>query len=328
MQYNFKNLVFEGGGVKGIAYGGALAVLNDASILNGIQRVAGSSAGAISATLLALGYSPSDISAIIAETNFKDFEDGNLISEILGISKKFGWFKGDKFKAWIGKYIQDKTGKSTFTFGELAEQARAKGFRNLYVVATNLSEQRAEIFSHEHTPGVAIQDAVRMSMSIPLYFYTVLNGQSIMADGGTIWNYPISIFDDKKYIANPQNCTKAEYFDNPDYVVNYETLGFRIDSRNEMKYSKDNWATEPKKIGNLKEYAGAIINLLMEAANKTHLHQNDWNRTVFVDALDVKTTDFKLSASKIQDLIVSGKMCTSAYLKWRDGDAVWGVLPV
>ena len=44
----FRNLVFEGGGVKGIAYAGAVAVLEDKGILPGIRRVAGTSAGAIS----------------------------------------------------------------------------------------------------------------------------------------------------------------------------------------------------------------------------------------------------------------------------------------
>ena len=37
MSYNFKNLVFEGGGVKGIAYGGALDVLNEKLVI-GLYR--------------------------------------------------------------------------------------------------------------------------------------------------------------------------------------------------------------------------------------------------------------------------------------------------
>ena len=36
---NYRNLVFEGGGVKGIAYGGALGVLQEKGILDKIQRV-------------------------------------------------------------------------------------------------------------------------------------------------------------------------------------------------------------------------------------------------------------------------------------------------
>ena len=53
--YPFRNLVFEGGGVKGIAYCCALGVLDERVILSRISRVGGTSAGAINATLLALG---------------------------------------------------------------------------------------------------------------------------------------------------------------------------------------------------------------------------------------------------------------------------------
>jgi NTE family protein len=47
MAYPFTNLVFEGGGVKGVAYGGVLEVLDQQGILDQIQNVAGTSAGAI-----------------------------------------------------------------------------------------------------------------------------------------------------------------------------------------------------------------------------------------------------------------------------------------
>ena len=56
MAYHFRNLVFEGGGVKGIAYVGAMQVLEEKSILADIQRVGGTSVGAINALLFALGY--------------------------------------------------------------------------------------------------------------------------------------------------------------------------------------------------------------------------------------------------------------------------------
>tara|TARA_Y100000815_G_scaffold226384_1_gene214278 strand:+ start:231 stop:413 length:183 start_codon:yes stop_codon:yes gene_type:complete len=49
--YPFRNLVFEGGGVKGIAYSGALAVLEERGILPQIRRVGGASAGAINTGL-------------------------------------------------------------------------------------------------------------------------------------------------------------------------------------------------------------------------------------------------------------------------------------
>lgn len=57
MTYPFKNSVFEGGGVKGIAYVGAMEVLEEKGVLENIQRVGGTSAGAINALLLGLNYS-------------------------------------------------------------------------------------------------------------------------------------------------------------------------------------------------------------------------------------------------------------------------------
>ncbi|WP_226163281.1 patatin-like phospholipase family protein [Hymenobacter terricola] len=49
----YRNLVMEGGGIRGIAYGGALLELEQQGILRGLERVGGTSAGAIQAALLA-----------------------------------------------------------------------------------------------------------------------------------------------------------------------------------------------------------------------------------------------------------------------------------
>lgn len=48
--YTYKNLVLEGGGIRGLAYPGALQVLEGKGVLKNINRVAGTSAGAIIAT--------------------------------------------------------------------------------------------------------------------------------------------------------------------------------------------------------------------------------------------------------------------------------------
>ena len=51
MTAQFRNLIFEGGGVKGIAYIGAMQVLDQRQILKDIRRVGGTSAGVINALL-------------------------------------------------------------------------------------------------------------------------------------------------------------------------------------------------------------------------------------------------------------------------------------
>jgi NTE family protein len=48
----YRNLVFKGGGVRGIAYMGAFEVLEELGVLKNIERVAGTSSGAIAVTLV------------------------------------------------------------------------------------------------------------------------------------------------------------------------------------------------------------------------------------------------------------------------------------
>src|SRR5215218_4145686 len=74
--YPFQNLVIEGGGVKGTAYAGAFEVLEQQGILDQVGPVAGTSAGAITATLVALRYRPDQIRSLVFNIPFKQFEDG------------------------------------------------------------------------------------------------------------------------------------------------------------------------------------------------------------------------------------------------------------
>ena len=51
----------QGGGILGIAYVGALQELEKEGILQNIERVAGTSAGAMNAMLMSLKYTPEKI---------------------------------------------------------------------------------------------------------------------------------------------------------------------------------------------------------------------------------------------------------------------------
>lgn len=330
MNYNFKNLVFEGGGVKGIAYGGALEELEKRNILPGIKRVAGTSAGAINACLLSIGYSYKEVSDIIAQTNFKSFEDGSIIPlfNINRVVNNYGWYKGDKFSEWIAQLIKAKTGSPDLTFKGLAEQSSIKNYRHLYVINTNLSQQRSDILSHETTPDMPLRLAIRMSMSIPLFFQSIKMNNDIIVDGGVAWNYPINIFDHKRYVYDLSNAMPVDYNTDADYLFNHETLGFRLGTLKEIEHRKDNWSSEPLAVDGLKGYIKALITFMMEMANKKHLHKNDWNRTIFLDSLDVKSTDFRLPIQKIAALLQSGREGTISYFNWRDEDIQLSGLPV
>ena len=65
--------MFQGGGVKGIALVGALTTLGEQGFLP--QNLAGTSAGAIVATLYAAGYKASELRDIIGSLKFDNFLD-------------------------------------------------------------------------------------------------------------------------------------------------------------------------------------------------------------------------------------------------------------
>ncbi|WP_375319338.1 patatin-like phospholipase family protein [Candidatus Tisiphia endosymbiont of Oplodontha viridula] len=64
-------LVFSGGGAKGAIYSGVYAALAESRVVGAIKAVAGSSAGAISAAMVACGIAPEEFEKISKETNLK-----------------------------------------------------------------------------------------------------------------------------------------------------------------------------------------------------------------------------------------------------------------
>src|SRR5688572_22494445 len=73
---DIRNLVFEGGGMKGVAYAGAIAELERRGLLGGVTQVAGASAGAITAAFLAVGVDAAELEKILRATDFSAFMDG------------------------------------------------------------------------------------------------------------------------------------------------------------------------------------------------------------------------------------------------------------
>ena len=71
-------LALEGGGGKGFAYLGALEILEKQGVLANLRGVAGTSAGAITAMMIALGMKPTMIADELAHNDFNTFFDAPL----------------------------------------------------------------------------------------------------------------------------------------------------------------------------------------------------------------------------------------------------------
>jgi NTE family protein len=308
--YPYENLVFEGGGVKGVAYGGVVEVLEQAQITPQIKRVAGTSAGAITATMMGLNYTADEFVKIMMGINFEKFEDGSDLEGPIRLFEHYGWFKGDYFLNLMESYIADKTkidgkpGDGRATFRDFVEKYKDLNFKRLYLFGTNLTQQAVQEFSYETTPDIAVADAVRISMSIPFFFearYYEQNGQNdIYCDGGVLNNYPIDTFDQRSTSDQPSGDTMLYR------TPNQATLGFHFDS-------PDQPPSPP--INDLRKFAGGVIDALLDIQDillKTN--RGDEQRSVFINDLGVKFTDFQLSDKTKWDLIAQGRIATSNFL--------------
>src|SRR3954447_25337304 len=181
------DLVLEGGGVKGIGLVGALAVLEE----QGWQPacVAGTSAGAITAALLAAGYRAKELQEMLLELDFHAFEDRGWEDripggELLSVLKDKGVFEGDYLRDWIGELLATK---GIRTFADLRGDDDEEGRRyRLRVIASDVTSRRLLALPQDAThigldpDALPVADAVRMSMSIPLFFEPVeVNGHLI-----------------------------------------------------------------------------------------------------------------------------------------------------
>ncbi len=302
-----RHLVFEGAGIRGIAYCGVVQELESKKMMGDIEKVGGTSSGAIVALTIALGYSGKEIESIISQTNFKKLNDGKFffIGGIKRLNKYYGWYRGKKVEQWIENIIKEKTGDENTSFEEMHQ----KGFKDLYITGTCLNKMKPVIFSYETYPKMKVKDALRISTSIPLYFEPVYmdsagnvfnrpkqkQGLDMMMDGGFLENFPIHIFD------NP----------GPDPY----TIGFRIDHGAQIENDKGSRTLAEIPINNLKEYFRAFYTITMENLNRQRLTTQDWQRTVSISDGSVQPRLRKLSKKEITVLIENGRKAVQERLQ-------------
>ncbi|HMQ48362.1 MAG TPA: patatin-like phospholipase family protein [Saprospiraceae bacterium] len=292
MDTTIKNLAFEGGGVKGITYAGALQVLDDKKILPGIERVAGTSAGAITACLVGLRYDPEYITQTIKSMDLGAFDDREGLLRKLHF---YGLHPGDTFLHWIENQIVSAglglEKEATF------EAFQAVGCRDIRVFASDIYTQSVREFSAEKTPKVIVAEAVRASMSIPLYFnawqFSHNNPDDhLYVDGGMVYNYPLTAFDEG--------------------APNWETIGFRLQdvhgARQIKKFGYGHWA----------EYVKHTFMTLLQTQSIDYAKDPEQvKRSVVIDDLGVPDVDFDISEAMKDKLIESGKAATEQFLRDR-----------
>jgi len=311
-KYDYKNLVLEGGGVRGLAYAGVFSVLEERGILQQIENVGGSSAGSIAGMLISIGYTAAEIDSLMMELPLQKFNDGygGLIGKYARFKKDFGIYKGEAFEKWLKTMVAYKTGNPLLTFEQLHQlHLKDNLYKDLYCTGTNLSKQQLEIFSFINTPSMPIALAVRISGGVPLYFEPIALDDQLQkikrsdttsfvnyyVDGGMLCNYPISIFDSCEYNNNPLLCDKVKF--------NPQTIGIKLERPQQIDSLHNNSIRIPAyNINKSSEYLFAFANLLMETLSRKYPGlENEKGRTIYVSQGNVFS---RIKKTKQQDKLL------------------------
>lgn len=309
MNYPFENLVFEGGGIKGLAFCGALEVLERKGVMRKVKRLAGSSAGAITAGLLACGYTYDRISQKLQEKDFNDFRDNvagstlfsrgiRKIRGVWGVASRFGFHSGDDFYDWYGNLLQEAAGRKDVTFRDIESQFH----KQLVITGTCLNRRETEYYSPQQTPEMPVRDAVRISMSLPAFFQPIQRDGDILVDGGVLNNYPIWVFDGGAYPGHPEGRIAAP---------NSATLGLKLLTPEEL--AEQAGRKMAGEIDDLKDFASALVDCLTTQIERLHIKTGDWQRTIAINTGTINTKQFDLSASEKQFLLDEGRKAAEQF---------------
>ena len=289
-----ENLAIKGGGVKGIAYVGAIDELDKAGLFEPIRRVSGTSAGALMACMISAGYTVEQIHDLMKSIRFNQFKTG---WNPLRVFTHYGLYSGNYIVNFVHKMLKGapKRLSARATFMDM----KKAGCRDLYVFACNTTTHTVTEFSADKTPQCVVAEAIRASMSIPFFFkaYRLSTGTEsshLYVDGGLVYNYPLSFFDDPRFnssgTVNPESMGLYLYSPHPEPEVN-------------INYSR------------LLFFSRHIFESMMDAQDYLVLQDPEQvQRSVLIDDLNLLATDFNITVTDMDKLIDSGRKATQKFI--------------
>ena len=310
------DLVLEGGGVKGIGLVGAVLTLSEKGYV--FPRVAGTSAGAIVASLVAslqvAGKPMSTLESIMRSVDYAKFQDEDPLErltgppgEIAALLLHMGIAKGDYLVEWLGNVLADL---GVHTFADLAiNEGDDPGTglpadQRFRLVAHTSDISRGALVRlpwdyphYDQDPAkMRVVDAVRASMSIPFFFrpvtFTTPHGKVTWVDGGMLSNFPITVFD--RTDGKPSR---------------WPTWGVKLSARpasTQVDHPADNDF----------ELAISCLKTLFAGWDRYHLDDEKVTaRTIFVDTGTVSAINFAITPAEQAQLFASGQAAATSFLQ-------------
>lgn len=298
------DVVLEGGGVKGVGLAGAIAEMDARGYR--FQRIAGASAGAIVSALLAAGMPASQLVQTMESLDYTKFRDESLLSrlgtpgKILSLLLTKGMYRGSYLRDWLGAEL-DALGVRTFGDLRLAEpwaaELPAEQRYKLTVVVSDISSGRLMRLPWDYErygldpDKQLVVDAVRASAAIPFFYQPSRLHRQYLVDGGLLSNFPIDLFD---------------------ATNSWPTFGVKLSAHADANMVAN-------RINNTIDFARAIFATTVNSVDQIHMDDPSViARTIFVDTLKVKATDFDIGKPTQTQLFQNGQLAARKFLKTWD----------
>ena len=317
---NRVDLVLEGGGVKGIGLVGAYSVLIEHGF--DIENVAGTSAGAITAAAIAAGFTPDELRDITLGLDYNQFEDKGwedrlpILEKTTSLLLDLGIYEGKRFHEWMRELLAQK---DVHTFGDLVcdeEETDLRYRYKLQVIASDVTNRQLLILPRDakklgvEPDELEVALAVRMSMSIPIFFEPVhhenpaTSEKVVIVDGGMLSNFPVWLFDAKG-------------------VPDWPTFGLLL-VEPDLRSHLGTQIEPPRKergVAALVDYLKSLAQTMMAAHDRLYVEQADYARTIPIPTLGVKTTEFNVTRDRALELYESGRKAAEEFLETWDFEA-------
>ena len=311
--------------MKGIGLAGAFAVLDEQGYTP--HCVAGTSAGAITAALVAAGYSGSELQDVVLhQMKFSQFADPHPVDHLgvagqgIAILKEKGINKGEFFLNWMRDMLAKKNVR---TFGDLVDDSVAPddpARYRLQVIASDVTERRMLVLPRDAEAHLGITPeqldvalAVRMSMSIPIFFDPVCQAnpqtghEHLIVDGGLLSNFPIWLFD----------CPAGQ-------TPGWPTFGLLLVAPNQadpLLPAQSEAEADAQSLSSPAAFLRAIADTAMQAHDRLYVEQANYARTIPIPTLGVRTTEFDIPATQAEALYKSGRDAATQFLAGWDFNA-------
>jgi NTE family protein len=230
-----------------------------------------------------------------------------LIGPAVSLLREKGLYQGDYFENWLRELLA-KAPRKVRTFRDLhmdCEKPGSRYFYKLQVIAADLSRRKLlvlpwDIRDYGRDPeDLDVAWAVRMSMSIPFFFEPVRiqdggGSTCYIVDGGVLSNFPVDILDDKS--VNPP----------------WPTFGLKlVDRVNDQGLVEE----EPSRIRGPITLLKAMFETMLEAHDTRYIQQKNFDRTIAIPTLGVKTTDFGIRRDRSEALRASGRRAAEQFFQ-------------